>query len=59
LKIRSKFDHKQLPEPAIMGKAMNLQEVKFCRKQGLEQGYIEKMAWSLMQESPVKGKPSA
>gem|GEM_PF-2003158 len=26
---------------------------------GLEQGYIEKMAWSLMHESPVKGKPSA
>jgi len=42
-----------------MGKAMNLQETKLCRKMGLEQGYIEKMAWSLMHESPVKGKPSA
>jgi hypothetical protein len=31
-----------------MGKAMNLQETKLCRKMGLEQGYIEKMAWSLI-----------
>jgi len=27
---------------------MNLQETKLCRKMGLEQGYIEKMAWSLI-----------
>lgn len=39
-----------------MGKAMNLQEVKFCRKQGLELRYIEKNGMEFDIREPGYGK---